>query len=102
MGKTLENKIGALEWGPISDEAWDAVQDEGLDEEKDVFDRSSWQSTNWPIPVEDAAALRAFDEGAIEKYNAFDLELKEAFGLEIIDLINYDTGKITLVRTIKT
>lgn len=51
------------------------------------------------ISAEDAEALKAFDNDAIENFNRFDIELKNRYS-KLTDLIDYDRETVTIVKPI--
>ena len=82
---------------PLTDEVWDAIQEEGYDEELDLYDPEDFEYMELKIPPEDVEALKAYSDEALEKYNRFDIELKEKYENHI-DLIDYDNGVVKVVR----
>jgi hypothetical protein len=84
---------------PLPDEVWEAIEDEGYSEEEGL-QREDFEYITLTIPHEDAKALRDFSDEAIEKYNRFDIKLKDLFERHI-DLIDYDKGIVRVVRVIK-
>ena len=76
----------------------DTIQIEGLDEEFNIFDESSWQYYNLTVPEIIKNGLISFDRYFIELINRFDIQLKNIFNCQYIDLIDYDTGEITIVK----
>lgn len=96
--KELLNQINNLEWNHLDDENFESILDEDLDEEFDFLDRKSWEMAEIKISEEDKKGLMEFKEDAIDKYNNFDIILKETYAMKIIDLIDYNKGKVILVR----
>ena len=76
----------------------ETIQIEGLDEEFNIFDESSWQYHNLTVPEIIKNGLIKFDRYFIEMINRFDIQLKNIFNCRYIDLIDYDTGEITIVK----
>lgn len=76
----------------------DTIQIEGLDEEFNIFDESNWQYYNLTVPEIIKNGLISFDRYFIEMINRFDIQLKNIFNCQYIDLIDYDTGEITIVK----
>lgn len=98
------NQIKNSEYKPISDDIWDIINDcEGFTEEVNNFEgdfnREHYSMTELEIPIEDKIGLQKFDNETIDKYNDFDIELKEkGYYPNYIDLIDYDKGKIVIVK----
>lgn len=93
------SQIPKLNWQPVNKRIWNTIQDEGLDEEQNVFEPSNWVMASLNISPEDAQALQAFDDNAIEEFNRFDILLKSKFP-GLVDLIDYDRGTVTIVKVI--
>lgn len=100
MPDTLLAKVPTLKFIPVDGKRWRAIQDEGLDVEQSAPDRAQWLMALLPIDKDDAAKLRAFDDETVEKFNLFDIKLKEQFGGKIVDLIDYDRGMVVLVKIV--
>ena len=90
-------QVPKLNWQPVSKSVWSGIQDEGLDEEQDAFEPSNWVMASLNISPEDAQALQAYDDNAIEEFNRFDIALKQKFP-GLVDLIDYDRGTVTIVK----
>jgi hypothetical protein len=91
--------VSTLLFKTVTPDVWNAIQDEGLDEEQDAPNFVQWSMATLPISGEDSDRLRQFDDDTIEKFNSFDIALKEKFGGKIIDLIDYEAGVVHLVKT---
>ena len=91
-------QVAKLQWQPVSRNVWATIQDEGLDEEQDAENPTDWVMAQLAITPEDAAALQAFDDDAIEEFNRFDIALKSRYP-GLVDLIDYDNGTVIIVRT---
>ena len=85
---------------PLTDKVWDAIQDEGYNEELELYNPEDFEYMELDIPPEDVEALKAFSDEALEKYNRFDIELKEKYKNHI-DLIDYDNGVVKVVRAVR-
>ncbi len=96
--ESLIEKVSSLKWTPIAKEVWETIEVEGLDEEKDAFHPRLWEMARLPISKPDSEKLMQFDEETVEKFNRFDIALKNKFKMRYIDLIDYEAGKIILVR----
>jgi hypothetical protein len=94
----LLSQIPNLVWQPVNRDVWNAIQDEGLDEEQDAPNRTDWLMAFLSISQQDAQALQALDDDAIEKFNRFDIQLKSRYP-GLTDLIDYDNGTVTIVKT---
>lgn len=88
-------KFRALEPG-----VWDTIGYEGLDEEKGKMRKSQWRMADLKIPKADSQGLYDGDGDTIDRYALFDAMLKERYKMKYIDLINYDTGRVVIVKTV--
>jgi len=93
------SQIPNLTWKPVSRSVWNTIQDEGLDEEQDAPNHTDWVMANLTISPKDSQALQAFDNDAIEDFNRFDIHLKSRYP-GLTDLIDYDRGTVTIVKTV--
>jgi GNAT superfamily N-acetyltransferase len=93
-------QIPNLTWKPVSRSVWNTIQDEGLDEEQDAPKHTDWIMASLTISPEDARALQAFDNDAIDDFNRFDIHLKSRHP-GLTDLIDYDRGTVTIVKPIQ-
>ena len=93
-------QIPNLTWKPVSRSVWNTIQDEGLNEEQDAPKHTDWIMASLTISPEDARALQAFDNDAIEDFNRFDIHLKSRHP-GLTDLIDYDRGTVTIVKPIQ-
>jgi hypothetical protein len=93
------SQIPKLQWQPISRSVWNSIQDEGLDEEQDAYEPSDWVMASLKVSPKDIQGLQQFNSDAIEEFNRFDIALKSKYP-GLVDLIDYDTGTVTIVRTI--
>jgi hypothetical protein len=91
--------VSTLHFESVTPDVWETIQDEGLDEEQDAPNFVQWSMATLPISGEDSARLRQFDDDTVEKFNSFDIALKEKFNGKIIDLIDYEAGVVRLVKT---
>jgi len=92
------SQIPKLNWQPINRSVWNAIQDEGLDEEQDAYEPGNWVMALLTVSPKDAKGLQQFDSNTVEEFNRFDIALKELYP-GLVDLIDYDAGTITIVRT---
>ena len=93
----LLSQVRAGEYEPLTDEVWEVIQDEGYNEELELYNPEDFEYMELDIPPDDEEALKAFSDEALEKYNRFDIELKEKYKNHI-DLIDYDNGVVKVVR----
>ena len=90
-------KIAKLNWQPVDKSVWNSIQDEGLDEEQNAPNSADWIMASLNITPEDAQALMAYEDDAIEEFNRFDIALKQRYP-GMVDLIDYDNGTVTIVK----
>lgn len=81
-----------------TDEIFEIIEIEGLDEEFDRYKKSDWLYINLIIPQNIIDKIKRLDTEIIEMLNEFDIILKNRFKMKYIDLINYDTGEITIIK----
>lgn len=81
-----------------TDEIFEIIEIEGLDEEFDRYKKSDWLYINLIIPQNIINKIKRLDTEIIEMLNEFDIILKNRFEMKYIDLINYDTGEITIIK----
>lgn len=94
------SQIPNLTWKPVNRGVWNTIQDEGLHEEQDAPKHTDWVMASLSIDPKDAQALQTFDSDAIEDFNRFDIHLKSRYP-GLTDLIDYDRGTVTIVKTIQ-
>lgn len=92
------DQVEKLQFSEVSDDTYEILELEGLDEECDCFDKSLWLSSQLNLIEDDKTGLIEMNQYTLEKFNYFDIVLKERYNGAIIDLINYDLGTITLVK----
>lgn len=93
--------VPVLTYNPVDDETWEIIDEwEGLTEEFDVYDRNKWVMAELPITDEDSDELKQETESIQEKFNQFDIMLKNKYNMKYIDLIDYKNGIVKIV-TIK-
>jgi GNAT superfamily N-acetyltransferase/8-oxo-dGTP pyrophosphatase MutT (NUDIX family) len=96
---TGEPNLDALVFNPVDEGVWEIIQAEGLNDEQRAPERSQWLVAELPISDEDAVGLKNFADETVEKFNRFDIRLKEAFDGKLVDLIDYDKGVVKIVKT---
>ena len=93
--------VPTLYFEPIDDETWEIIDEwEGLTEEFDEYDRNKWFMTELPITDDDSKELKQETENIQNKFNQFDIMLKNKYDMKYIDLIDYKNGIVKIV-TIK-
>ena len=93
------NQIDDLIFEPVSENVWDTIEVEGLNDEHDAHDPSQWVMAELVLDPSDIKGLKSFNEDIINKFNQFDISLKEKYHLKLVDLINYEEGKIVIVKS---
>lgn len=91
------NKIEELHFNSLSNETWETIQDEGIDEELDLYDKKFYKESFLILDNEDKENLIKFNKDTIEMFNLFDIKLKEKYNLKYIDFINYELGSIKII-----
>ena len=91
------NIVPNLKYKKITAEIWDSIQDEGLHTEKKAYSKNNWEYAILPISKTDKNGLKRFYTETIEKFNDFDIQLKEIYHMRYIDLIDYDRGIVNIV-----
>ena len=90
--------VDSLIFEPVSCETWETIIDEGLDDETCMFYRKSWYQATLEISEDDSKKLITLDPDTLNKFNEFDIELKNKYSMKIIDLIDYTSGTVILVK----
>ena len=96
--KDLFNQIKTGKFIPLSDEVFESLEWDGWMDEKNDNNRKHYRMLELSIPQQDSMDLIQLDDEIVNKYNEFDIELKSRLGDNFLDLINYDEGKIFIVR----
>jgi hypothetical protein len=94
--KKFEGQIKNGKYLPISTSTWRTAIVEGIDEEWEVSKNELMELT-LTIPQSDIDGLKAFDDDVVNKYNEFDIWLKENYPYHI-DFINYDSGIVKIIK----
>jgi hypothetical protein len=97
---TYLSQISSLHFIPVNAQVWRMIRDEGLEHEQNAPSPKQWVMATLRISDEDVISLRKFTDDALEKFNLFDIRLKELYRGRIIDLIDYDAGIVRLVKTV--
>ena len=95
------SQVETNQYENLTPDVWETIQDEGYDEELELYNPEDFEYTVLSLPPEDTEPLKAYAEEALEKWNRFDIELKEKYKNHI-DLIDYDNGIIKIVRVRQT
>ena len=104
--KNLFDQIINNEYQELNDDVWDALEWDGwvddasrLGHGEKGYKREDYEYIELEISEEDEFGLATGDEKTIDKYNDFDIELKEKiYDKGYLDLINYDEGKVFIVK----
>ena len=94
----IEQILNDTSFIPCTKELFEIIQVEGLDEEFDRYKRSDWLFLKLILPENISNRIKKFDEEIINMLNEFDIILKDRFNIKYIDLIDYDTGEINIVK----
>jgi len=99
----LIDEILKSEFLPITDELWESINMDGYSEEvndyEGDFDRNNYTYMEIELSDKDRIGLINMDEDVLERYNDFDVYFKaEGYYPEYIDLIDYDEGKIYIIK----
>lgn len=81
-----------------TNEIFDIIQTEGLDEEFNKFKKSDWTFITLQIPENISNKIKNFDHEILNMLNEFDMIIKNRFKMKYIDLIDYDLGKIRIIK----
>jgi hypothetical protein len=101
----LFNQIKNVQFLPISKKQYKILEEEGwieeLEESGNNIDYDLIEYIELTIPEEDKLELINFNDDILEKYNDFDIQLKNKQihpPFHIIDMIDYDKGKIFIFK----
>jgi hypothetical protein len=104
--KNLFDQILNTDYQDLTDTIWEFVLDDGwvddasrLGHGEKGYKKDDYEYIELDIPEPDEFGLATMDEETIEKYNEFDIELKDKlYDKGYLDLIDYDEGKIYIVK----
>jgi hypothetical protein len=88
----------------VSDEMWEEILLDGYPEEvnnwQGDFNQTNYKFISLEISEEDQTGLKSDDEIYIDKWNDFDIWLKEEAKLypDYIDMIDYDKGTVFIIK----
>ena len=71
----LLSQVRAGEYEPLTDEVWEVIQDEGYNEELELYNPEDFEYIVLTIPPEDVEALKAFSAEAL------DMRIKQFFDM---------------------
>lgn len=94
-------QLESLSFIEISDETFETIQEEGLDEEYELFNRNNYQEAFLQINHDDRIGLMNLTEEMLNKFNDFDIKLKENFHMKYIDFIDYNNGVVKIIKIIQ-
>lgn len=83
----------------ITNDIWNIIIMEWLNEEywKIWEEKTNWKFIKLKISDKDINWLKELNDSIINKYNSFDIFLKEKYNLKFVDLVNYDKWEIIIV-----
>lgn len=90
------SQINNNNYTSISNDVWEVVQDEGIDEEWKVG-KNDLEYTQLNLSKDDIEGLKNFDDDIVNKWNRFDIMLKDRFK-NYVDFIDYDNGIVRIIR----
>lgn len=91
-------------WKPITDKLFNNISEEGwLEDLEYVYDDVNKEDIIFKeldLIDEDKKGLISFDDDIINDFNEFDIELKDGqkYPYNIIDMIDYDNGKVYILK----
>ena len=80
----------------VPDDIWETIEYEGLDEEFNSG-RELFTYTELNIPEDVRENLKKFDDATVERFNEFDIFLKDNFK-NLIDFVDYDNGRVYIIK----
>lgn len=94
----IEQILNDKSFIPCTKELFEIIQVEGLDEEYECYKRTDWLFLKLILPENISHKIKNLNEEIINMLNEFDIILKERFNMKYIDLIDYDSGEINIVK----
>lgn len=85
----------------INNKIWSNIKEDGFDEEMDDNNKENYSYIVLNIPIEDQDGLKNYNNDIIDKWNEFDIMLKEKkklYDKGYLDMIDYDNGKIYIIK----
>ena len=93
--------IPSLNYQPVNDNEWEIIDEwEGITELFDIYDRENYLIAELPIIDEDSNELKQQTDNILNKFNNFDIKLKNKYNMKYIDLIDYQNGIVKIVKII--
>jgi hypothetical protein len=92
------NQVSNLNFSICTKSIFRQIQIEGLDEENDAYNINQWEFAFLNIGNNDLLGLKNLESETIDKFNLFDIKLKELYNMKYYDLIEYEEGTICIVR----
>jgi hypothetical protein len=92
------NQIKKTKFRQVPMSIFRTIQYEGLDEETGKLSMTDWNYIELKLKKEDKEGLMNMKRQTIEEFNRFDIALKDKYRLGLIDLIDYEHGRIFIVR----
>jgi len=104
--KDIFDQIKDGDFKDLNNDIWESLEYDGwIDDASRVgygkygLDKEDYEYIEIDIPEEDEFGLITLDDNIIEKYNDFDIEFKDKYyNKGYLDLVNYDEGKLFIVR----
>lgn len=103
--KSFKNYFQQIEnnhYLPLTKKIWNDINIDGyVDEVNDYngdYDKNNYSYTELIISTDDKDGLINFNNDTIEKWNDFDIEFKNKYYPDYIDYIDYDNGKIYIIK----
>jgi hypothetical protein len=100
----LLEQINGKDWKIISDNMFNDLKDEGwIGELTEVYgglSKDNFTYIELDILESDEQGLIEFDDNTLNKFNDFDVKLKEnqEYPFKVIDMIDYDNGKVYIIK----
>lgn len=104
--KNLFEQILNSDYNDLNDYLWELLKEEGWIDDASRknhgisgYKISDYEFIELKIPEFDEFGLITFDDDIIEKYNEFDIELKEKlYDKGYNDFIDYENGKVYIIK----
>lgn len=93
------DQIDKLDFQKVSNNTFETIRYEGLDEESGIFEQDSWVEAELKVTDHDIVGLKEMNQYSVEKFNYFDILLKDLHNNKLVDLIDYDSGTIKIIKT---
>ena len=110
QNKTIDEYLNQVEYGDyeeLTQELYDLISMEGWlvsieDEFNEEYDREDFEYLTLNLSDEDRNGLITMNEDVVEKFNSFDMKLKERgeYPYDTLDFIDYDNGIVYIIRMI--